>query len=211
MWLKGQKYLYQNHTQSTKSISILIITQNKSQCFCKPHISVHVYIWVWNDPFSVSPQLLTLSSTRNSSLRLAWLANPVMTSRRPSASLTRTRVASLRRTSWSRHRLLVFTLSLSEPLAVQGSSFFGPQWIQNVIVPKSTWESWAAWLLLMSALTSGADWHRAEERTEQTNPAWNLWPDWVHFIQKSQIIQNKVKRIQRFSERLPIQSSQTNN
>lgn len=102
IWLKGQKYLFQNYTQNTKSISSWFITQNESQCFCKTHIS---------DPFSVSPQLLTLSSTTISSIRSAWAANPAMTSRRHSASLTRTRVASLRRRSWSRHHLLVFTFS----------------------------------------------------------------------------------------------------
>lgn len=48
-------------------------------------------------------QLLTLSTTRVSLLRWVLLANPRTTSRRPSPSLTRTRVATSRRRSSSRH------------------------------------------------------------------------------------------------------------
>lgn len=47
-------------------------------------------------------QARTLSTTRSSSRRAVWPANPLMRSRRPSTSSIRTRVASLRRMSWSK-------------------------------------------------------------------------------------------------------------
>lgn len=97
----------------------------RNDSLCKTH---HSLCLCYNLPLSIFSQLPTPSSTRTSLLRSAWQASPPMTSRRPLPSLTRTRVASLRRMSWSRHPLLNFTHKL---LKARGSSFSGSQWIQN--------------------------------------------------------------------------------
>lgn len=81
---------------------------------------------------SIFSQLPTLSSTRSSLLRSAWQPSPPMRSRRPSPSLIRTRVASLRRTSWSKHPHLNFIPRLLEALVARGSAFLvNSEWCQS--------------------------------------------------------------------------------
>lgn len=100
----------------------------RNYSLCKTH---HSLCLCYNLPLSIFPQLPIPSSTRSSLLRSAWQPSPPMTSRRPLPSLTRTRVASLRRMSWSRHPLLNFTHKLLKALVALGSSFSGSQWNQN--------------------------------------------------------------------------------
>lgn len=84
---------------------------------------------------SFLPQLLTLSITRHSSQRSASLARLRLKSRRPSMSLTRTGAASLRRMSWSKGRVLEFTLSDG---IIFVWSLVNSQWANKKLRPSGT-------------------------------------------------------------------------
>ncbi len=86
--------------------------------------------------------------------------------------MTRTRVASLRRMSWSRHQSLRLHLELPRALVVQGSTFFGPQWIQWMMSgPQSIWEApRGVTACQLSALVFHVEgWQREGAKTEQKN------------------------------------------